>query len=175
MAAKSLLEYYYPQSPPERLADLFDGMDIPDPRGPATILRLQEGITFEREPVPARVRRAVMERDGFACRSCGSRRRLQVDHIMQVSVGGGSHPVNLRVLCSSCNGRRGNKDADRWTATALPIVGSCCECSGTASGALDCPTAAYCVTCGRAGLAESDCCYRHRQADARLDMLSWNI
>jgi hypothetical protein len=60
--------------------------------------------------VPAAVRREVWERDGGACQwplesggVCGSRLRLQLDHIIPKASGGKSGTWNLRVLCATHN------------------------------------------------------------------------
>jgi HNH endonuclease len=61
--------------------------------------------------VPAAVRRAVFVRDGGACRwplasggVCGSRTRLELDHVVPVALGGKSTISNMRVLCAFHNG-----------------------------------------------------------------------
>src|SRR6185369_6201988 len=61
--------------------------------------------------VPAAVRRAVFIRDGGCCQwamasggVCGSRYRLELDHIVPVALGGESTVSNLRVLCALHNG-----------------------------------------------------------------------
>lgn len=54
------------------------------------------------------LRMEILERDGFACRSCGSAGRLEVDHIQPVR----THPElsyepgNLQALCPSCHTRK---------------------------------------------------------------------
>lgn len=51
------------------------------------------------------LRMAVIERDGFRCKKCGARGRLEVDHIKPVR----THPAlafdpqNLQALCPSCH------------------------------------------------------------------------
>jgi hypothetical protein len=60
-----------------------------------------------REPVPADLRRAVWERDGGACVSCGARFDLQYDHVIPVALGGATTAANLQVLCAPCNRRKG--------------------------------------------------------------------
>jgi hypothetical protein len=59
-----------------------------------------------RRPIPAAVRRAVWERDGGACtfqgaegRVCGSRIRLEYDHVEPVVRGGIATLENLRLRC----------------------------------------------------------------------------
>ena len=59
--------------------------------------------------VPAVVRRAIFERDGFACVECDATDRLECDHIHPVSKGGSSEPENLQTLCRSCNARKGDR------------------------------------------------------------------
>lgn len=54
------------------------------------------------------LRMAILERDGFACKECGARGRLEVDHILPVR----THPKlawkpdNLQALCPSCHTRK---------------------------------------------------------------------
>lgn len=47
--------------------------------------------------------RAVLERDHWKCRSCGSRNALHVHHIQFRSQQGPDEAYNLIVLCSSCH------------------------------------------------------------------------
>ena len=63
-----------------------------------------------REHVPAHVRAAALERAGHCCEwrlasggVCGSRRRLQPDHIQPLAIGGTSDLVNIRILCAFHN------------------------------------------------------------------------
>jgi hypothetical protein len=60
--------------------------------------------------VPAAVRREVWKRDQGSCQFpldsggvCGSRLRVQVDHIIPVAPGGKSVPGNMRILCARHN------------------------------------------------------------------------
>lgn len=54
------------------------------------------------------MRMAILERDGFKCRSCGCAGRLEVDHVKPVR----THPdlsfdpANLQALCPSCHTRK---------------------------------------------------------------------
>lgn len=54
------------------------------------------------------LRMAILERDGWKCRECGERRRLEVDHVLPVR----THPerawqpANLQTLCRVCHTRK---------------------------------------------------------------------
>lgn len=54
------------------------------------------------------LRLAVLERDGWACVTCGEQRRLEVDHIQPVR----THPQlaylpgNLQALCGPCHTKK---------------------------------------------------------------------
>lgn len=50
-----------------------------------------------------RVRREVLERDGYRCTRCGRAGRLEVDHIRPVYAGGSDDLDNLRTLCRGCH------------------------------------------------------------------------
>ena len=50
----------------------------------------------------------VMKRDGEKCVLCDSREFLQFDHIYPRSKGGSDETGNLRILCRTCNSKRGN-------------------------------------------------------------------
>lgn len=63
----------------------------------------------ERAPLLGKSRRfAILKRDGFKCLYCGRSPaedgiRLQVDHIIPRSKGGGDHDDNLVSACEDCN------------------------------------------------------------------------
>lgn len=67
------------------------------------------GLTASRTHIPADVRDAVYERDGYACRHCGATDDLALDHIHPWSRGGPDTVDNLQVLCRSCNSKKGAK------------------------------------------------------------------
>jgi 5-methylcytosine-specific restriction endonuclease McrA len=53
-----------------------------------------------------RVRRAVRQRDGDACRNCGASgewARLSVHHLLPAALGGTDDMANLVTLCSTCH------------------------------------------------------------------------
>jgi hypothetical protein len=62
-----------------------------------------------RAPIPERVRHEVWRRDGGACVDCGSRERLEYDHIVPVSRGGANTARNIELRCEPCNRKKGAK------------------------------------------------------------------
>lgn len=60
-----------------------------------------------RRHIPDALRRAVYERDGFACLHCGVSEGLSLDHIHPYSMGGEDTFDNLQTLCRPCNSRKG--------------------------------------------------------------------
>ena len=69
--------------------------------------------TDQRKALTKNLRLKIIERDKYTCQICGKYMPdevgLQVDHIIPVSQGGKSIESNLRVLCSKCNGKKGDK------------------------------------------------------------------
>jgi len=59
-----------------------------------------------RESIPEEVRIAVWRRDGGKCSRCGSREKLEYDHIIPISKGGSSTVRNVELLCQSCNRKK---------------------------------------------------------------------
>lgn len=59
--------------------------------------------------LPAKLRLQIIERDGYACKKCGSKENLEVDHIHPESKGGNHDPSNLQCLCRPCNLRKGTR------------------------------------------------------------------
>ena len=71
----------------------------------------------------ARVRREVLERDGYRCQGCGKAGVLEVDHVVPVSAGGDRWDLaNLQALCRGCHiaktrnetGPRPSPARERW-------------------------------------------------------------
>jgi hypothetical protein len=75
----------------------------------AIALGLQQRQQDNREGVPTAVRRAVWARDNGRCVQCGSRERLEYDHIIPISKGGSNTERNIELLCEACN--RAKSDA----------------------------------------------------------------
>lgn len=57
--------------------------------------------------ISAAVRRFVWKRDNGACVRCGSRQKLEYDHIIPVADGGSSTARNVELLCETCNRTKG--------------------------------------------------------------------
>ncbi|OGX27942.1 MAG: hypothetical protein A2787_00485 [Omnitrophica WOR_2 bacterium RIFCSPHIGHO2_01_FULL_48_9] len=66
----------------------------------------REGL---RESIPEETRIAVWRRDEGKCVKCGGREKLEYDHIIPVSKGGGNTVRNIELLCERCNRAKANK------------------------------------------------------------------
>jgi hypothetical protein len=62
---------------------------------------------LHKDRVPQVLRTAVMERDLYRCRQCGTHLDLTVDHVHPESLGGETVLENLQTLCRSCNSKKG--------------------------------------------------------------------
>jgi hypothetical protein len=67
----------------------------------------QPAAAPRREAIPERVRHEVWRRDRGTCVECGSRGRLEFDHIIPVSRGGANTVRNIELRCEPCNRRKG--------------------------------------------------------------------
>lgn len=56
--------------------------------------------------IPHHIKKLVYLRDGGKCVKCGSKYKVEFDHIVPFSHGGSHTEQNLRLLCFSCNQRR---------------------------------------------------------------------
>ena len=65
-----------------------------------------------RKPISNKLRTKVLKRDNFTCQHCGKTvedgAKLEVDHIIPVSLGGTDDMNNLQVLCIECNRGKSN-------------------------------------------------------------------
>jgi 5-methylcytosine-specific restriction endonuclease McrA len=61
-----------------------------------------------REPIPNNVKRYVWRRDGGRCAECGSKERLEYDHIIPLSKGGSNTERNIQLLCEHHNRSKGS-------------------------------------------------------------------
>ncbi|MBS1983318.1 MAG: HNH endonuclease [Bdellovibrionales bacterium] len=75
-------------------------LKAPSPKPGAGVIKRTRYIS---KAVKHRVWRAA----GGKCTACGSKHRLQFDHVQPFALGGTSSPENIQLLCGSCNLRRG--------------------------------------------------------------------
>lgn len=67
-----------------------------------------EDLNYERPRIPEKVRIEVWRRDGGKCARCGSREKLEYDHIVPISKGGSNTVRNIELLCEKCNRSKSN-------------------------------------------------------------------
>ncbi len=72
-------------------------------------VRVRPSSAGPRKPIPAPVRREVWRRDGGKCVDCGSRERLEYDHIIAVANGGSDSVRNIELRCETCNRKKAAK------------------------------------------------------------------
>lgn len=90
--------------------DRDDYYEVPKMAGRSTVELYKFGPSGARRPgIPRATREAVYAADGYACRRCGSRERLSVDHIIPWSKGGAHALHNFQTLCMPCNMAKGAK------------------------------------------------------------------
>ena len=91
-----------------------DRMPLPADEGAFTTAPFKGSVKSAAGPKPRSIskgkRYRIWKRDGGACVKCGSKKGLQVDHIVPVAHGGGCEEENLRILCGDCNLREGVKN-----------------------------------------------------------------
>lgn len=69
---------------------------------------INEKPSLERPRIPESVRVEVWRRDSGKCARCGSRERLEYDHIVPISRGGSNTARNIELLCEKCNRSKSN-------------------------------------------------------------------
>lgn len=69
--------------------------------------RRRQPVARQRRRLPDAERRAILERDGWACVQCGSTVELELDHVIPFSRGGACSPGNLVTMCGPCNRAKG--------------------------------------------------------------------
>ena len=75
---------------------------------------IEQGIISDedircREAIPQELQDRVWNRDEGKCIKCGSREKLEFDHIIPFSKGGSNSYRNLQILCEKCNREKNNK------------------------------------------------------------------
>ncbi len=63
---------------------------------------------LRREPIPQEILDRVWNRDGGKCVKCGSKEKIEFDHIIPFSKGGSNTYRNLQILCEQCNRGKSN-------------------------------------------------------------------
>lgn len=65
---------------------------------------------MKKQPIPPRIRRQVIERDGYYCVYCDedlTDKEIHLDHVIPESQGGPTTVDNLQVTCRKCNTSKG--------------------------------------------------------------------
>lgn len=75
----------------------------------ARVRIVEERPRTHREAIPERVRKEVWNRSEGKCVDCGSRERLEYDHIIPLSRGGSNTARNLELRCQTCNRKKAAK------------------------------------------------------------------
>ncbi len=65
------------------------------------------GEKRRRASIPKSVKMYVWKRDEGRCVECGSKEKLEYDHIIPLSKGGSNTDRNLQILCQRCNRSKG--------------------------------------------------------------------
>ena len=60
-----------------------------------------------REPIPEDVKAEVWRKHEGRCANCGSREKIEWDHIIPLALGGSNTARNLQILCEQCNRSKG--------------------------------------------------------------------
>jgi 5-methylcytosine-specific restriction endonuclease McrA len=71
--------------------------------------KLEQVPPARRERIPESVQKFVWQRDQGRCCQCGSRERLEFDHIIPVAEGGSSTGRNIQLLSEPCNRKKGKR------------------------------------------------------------------
>ena len=69
---------------------------------------------LERFKMNNTIRCQVLEKYNHQCVICGSKKDLQIDHIIPLSKGGKTTIKNLQVLCKKCNAQKHDKTLEEF-------------------------------------------------------------
>lgn len=69
--------------------------------------QMTETENARRERIPDSVKMFVWQRDEGKCATCGSKEKLEFDHIIPIAEGGSNTERNIQILCESCNRTKG--------------------------------------------------------------------
>ncbi len=84
--------------------------DIVEPDWPEEEDSIEEDEKINRH-IPKEVKLYVWRRDQGKCCNCGSKEKLEYDHIIPVSKGGSNTERNIQLLCEKCNRSKSSKIA----------------------------------------------------------------
>lgn len=93
------------------------GIDRPDPELVKALKALVQRP--KRRRISAKKRAAILARDGHACFYCGSKKDLQVDHIVAFSGQGSDDDSNLATACGKCNRAKSAQSASDYQIRSL--------------------------------------------------------
>jgi 5-methylcytosine-specific restriction endonuclease McrA len=77
------------------------------------------------ESLPTGYRQAVLNFYGAQCAKCGSADRLEMDHVVPLTLGGSNTLSNIQVLCKPCNASKKNRSCADYRATSAGILVDC--------------------------------------------------
>ena len=66
-----------------------------------------EARPANRTYIPAYIRKLIFIRDNYCCVKCGSKKNLEIHHIIPHARGGSNRLENLQLLCRDCNRMKG--------------------------------------------------------------------
>lgn len=70
-----------------------------------------------------KMRSYYLNKFNYKCVKCGDDERLELDHILAITMGGDNSEDNIQVLCKSCNVKKGgNKHRDKRQPTLNPKI-----------------------------------------------------
>ena len=66
-----------------------------------------EARPASRKHLSASKRKRILLRDKGRCVKCGSKKNLEIDHVVPLARGGSNRLENLQLLCQECNRSKG--------------------------------------------------------------------